>query len=106
MAPTSPPPAQPAAPGPATPVTNQNAIIALVLAVVSFVVCPLIAAIVALVFAGKAKKEIAASNGWQTGDGLVTGAKVAAWINIAVSLLFILIYGLIIILAIASGSTN
>ncbi len=74
------------------PQTNNNAIIALVLAIVSWAVCPIIAAIVALVFASKASKEIEQSGGWQTGGGFVTAAKIIAWINIAFMIVFGIIY--------------
>jgi hypothetical protein len=50
------------------------------------VVCPIVLAVVALVFADRARAEIAGSGGWVTGDGMVTAAKVVAWVNIAVFL--------------------
>ena len=71
------------------PQTSSDAIVALVLAILSWAVCPFVLAIVALVLASKASKEIAASNGWLDGAGMVTAAKVIAWINIAIGILFI-----------------
>jgi hypothetical protein len=65
--------------------TSSRAIIALVLAIGSFVVFPLIPAIIALVLASGARDEIDGSGGRVTGDGLVTAAKVVAWINIGLS---------------------
>jgi len=93
----------PAAPpyGP-VPQTSNSAIVALVLSIVSWVVCPVIPAIVALVFANKADKEIAASNGWVTGGGLVTASKIVAWINIGLYAGLIAI-GLIFFLILAAG---
>ncbi len=79
------PPAGPPPPPPPygpVPQTSNSAIVALVLSIVSWVICPIIPAIVALVFANKAEKEIAASNGWVTGGGMVTASKIVAWINI------------------------
>jgi hypothetical protein len=69
--------------GPATPQsTSSMAIVALVLAIGSFVVLPLIPAIVALVLVPRAREEIDLSGGRIGGDGMLTAAKVIAWINI------------------------
>lgn len=69
--------------------TSNSAVWALVLAIGSFIICPLIPAVIALVLAGSAKREISQSNGWVSGEGLVTAAKVLSWINIALSVLAI-----------------
>ncbi len=69
--------------------TSSDAIVALVLAILSWAVCPFVLAIVALIFASKASKAIAASNGWVEGSGMVTAARIIAWINIAFGILFI-----------------
>lgn len=66
--------------------TSTNAVIGLVLAIVSWVVCPIIAAIVALVLAHTSSKEIAASEGRVGGAGLNTATRIIAWINIGVSI--------------------
>ena len=88
--PPGPPPAYPLATGvpgaapmyaPAPP-TSTNAIIAFVLSIVSWAICPIIPAIVALVLAASAQREIAAGQGRVQGGGLVTAAKVISWINI------------------------
>ncbi|TXH31819.1 MAG: hypothetical protein E6Q91_02420 [Actinobacteria bacterium] len=71
------------------PQTSSDAIVALVLAILSWAVCPFVLAIVALIFASKASKAIAASNGWLDGAGMVTAARVIAWINIAIGILFV-----------------
>ena len=62
--------------------TEGTAITALVLAIVSFVVCPIIPAVVALFLCPGARKKIEGSGGALTGEGLVTAAKVIAWVNI------------------------
>jgi hypothetical protein len=80
-----PPPAYPAPgyPAPAVgPQTSSNAIIALILAIVSWAVCPIVPAVVALVLASNAQKEITASGGRIQGGGLVTAAKIVSWVNI------------------------
>lgn len=79
------PPASGVAPV-AGPTTSTNAIVGLVLAIVSWVVCPIIAAIVALVLAHSSDKEIKASGGTVGGAGLNTATRIIAWINIGVSI--------------------
>ncbi len=64
------------------PTTSSNAIVALVLGILSWPVCPVIFAIIALVFANKADKEIAASQGRVGGSAFVLAAKILSWINI------------------------
>jgi type III secretory pathway component EscU len=62
--------------------TSSNSIVALVLSIMSWVVCPVIFAIVALVFANKADKEITANQGNMGGGSLVLASKIVSWINI------------------------
>ena len=87
-----------------TPQTSNSAVAALVLAIVSWVFCPVIPAIIALVFANKAEKEIAISNGWVTGGGLVTASKIVAWINIGLYAALIAIGILVFLIAAISGA--
>lgn len=84
-----PPPPAWGAPGQggAPPQTDTKAIVALVLSIGSFVVFPLIPAIVALVLASTSRRDINASGGQLGGAGLVTAAKVISWINIALCVL-------------------
>ena len=70
----------------AGPPTSTNAIVGLVLAIVSWVICPIIAAIVALVLAHSSDKEIKASGGTIGGAGLNTATRIIAWINIGFSI--------------------
>lgn len=97
---------QPPGYGPQYPPARQtasDAVVALVLAILSWVVCPVILAIVALVFASKAKNAIAASNGWLDGSGMVTAAKIIAWLNIVLMVLFGVF--LVIVTIFAANST-
>ena len=103
-----PPPGYPAggyAP-PAAAQTSSNAVIALVLAVASWAVCPLVAAVVALVFASNASKEIAASGGRVEGQGLVTAAKIVAWINIGLTAAALVVFVFVFVLLAVAGSVN
>ena len=67
-----------------SPSTEGNAMAALIVAIGSFVVCPGIAAIIALVLAGSAKRSILRSDGAREGLGIVVAAQIIAWANIAV----------------------
>ena len=88
------------APAPvAGPTTSTNAIIGLVLAIVSWVICPIIAAIVALVLAHSSDKEIKASGGRVDGAGLNTATRIIAWLNIGVSI----VAGIVVVVLIALG---
>jgi hypothetical protein len=88
------------APAPvAGPTTSTNAIIGLVLAIVSWVICPIIAAVVALVLARSSDKEIKASQGRVDGAGLNTATRIIAWLNIGVSI----VAGLVVIVLTVLG---
>lgn len=69
--------------------TDAKAIIALVCAIGSFVLFPVIPAIIALVLAGQSKRDIEASGGRLTGAGLVTAAKVISWVNLVLAVLVV-----------------
>ena len=91
------------APYPPGPTTNGNAIGSLVVAVGAWAVCPVVLAIVAIVLAGKAKREIAASQGTQTGDGLALAGQIVAWLNIGLYGVGLLAF---VVLAIAAGASG
>jgi hypothetical protein len=84
--------------------TEGLAIAVLVLAVVSFVVCPVVPAIVALAMAPSAKRNIAQSGGLKDGEGLVTAGQIVAWINIGFAALGLI--ALIILVAVANPDTS
>jgi uncharacterized membrane protein len=89
---------------PAPPQTSGNAIVALILSIGAWVICPIIPAIVALVFANMAKKEIAAGEGRVTGQGLVTASTIVAWINIGVWAALLVIGLLALVLVAVAGA--
>ncbi len=99
-----PPPGYPAAA--AAPQTSSNAIIALILAIVSWAVCPIIPAIVALVLASSAAKEIEASGGRVQGAGLVTAARIVSWVNIGLWAAMLVVGAFFLVLAIVAGGMN
>jgi hypothetical protein len=89
---------------PPQPQTEGDAVAALVLAIVSWTVCPVICAVLALVLANRAEQTINASNGWRTGSGLVTAARVIAWINIGVFAVALVAGIIAIIVAVAASA--
>ena len=93
-------------PAPQAAQTSSSAIVALVLAIGSWAVCPLVLAIVALVFASKADREIARSGGMLQGGGLSTAAKIVAWINIGIFVAVIVVTIFIIIIAVVAGGLS
>jgi hypothetical protein len=90
----------------AAPATNSNATIALVCAALSWFMCPLVLAIVGVVFGRKAQREIAESGGTQGGEGLAKAAVIISWINIGFWLFFGLIYVVIVLIAILGSSAS
>jgi hypothetical protein len=83
--------------------TEGNAIAALVVAICSFIVCPLIPAVVALFLASSAKRNIDASNGALDGEALVTAARIISFINIGLCVLGI---ALVVVLIIVGATTS
>jgi len=100
----SPPGSPPSAVAAQGPQTSSSAIVALVLAIASWVVCPLILAIIALVFASKADREIATTGGAVQGGGLITAAKIVAWINIGIYLAIAVVMVIIVIIVVIAGA--
>jgi len=90
--------------------TSTSAIVGLVLAIASWIFCPIVLAIVALVLAKKSGDEIAASQGRVGGEGLNTATKVVAWVNIGLYAAIVVIIGaaflVALVLGAASGSTS
>jgi hypothetical protein len=82
--------------------TEPTAIWAFVLSITSYVICPVLPAIVALVLASNAKRAIAESRGTKDGEGLATAAQVISWIHLALAALVLLL----IIFAIAAGTST
>ena len=86
--------------------TEGNAIAALVLAICSFIVCPLIPAVVALFLASSAKRNIAASNGALDGEALVTAARIISFVNIGLCVLGIVLAVVLVVVAATTSSSS
>jgi hypothetical protein len=93
-------------PGGVAPRTDGTAIAALVLAIVSFVLCPLIPAVVALALIPGSRRTIKASGGTLSGDSILTAAKWIAWINVVLAGLFVILIFIGVIADLTSPSTN
>ena len=86
--------------------TSTSAIVGLVLAIASWVVCPIVLAIVALVLAKKSGDEIASSGGRVGGEGLNTATKILSWINIGLYAAVVVILGAIFLIALVLGAAS
>ena len=84
------------------PQTDGSAIAALLCAIGAFVVFPVVPAVVALFLARTAERNIRASNGARTGQGLVTAARVVSWVHLALALLAVL--GIVLVIWVAVGN--
>ena len=89
--------------GYAAPKTEGTAIAAIICAVASFVVCPVIPAVVALALASSSDKKIAASQGTLTGESLNKASRIISWINLGLAALVI---GFVIIAIIAGVASD
>lgn len=102
--PAPPPPSYQYGPGGyAPPQTDGMAIAALVVAICSFVVFPIIPAIIALVLASSSNKKIAESGGRLTGQSLNKVATILSWINIGLAVVGAVLA--IILIAAFAGSS-
>lgn len=71
----------------AMPLTNSLAVASLVLSALSFVLLPIIGAILGIVLGYQARREIKTARPQQTGEGLATAGIILGWINVALALL-------------------
>ncbi len=84
--------------------TDGTAITALILAIVSFVVCPVIPAVIALAMIPSSRRTIMASGGTVEGLGLLTAAKVIAWIHLGLVLVGVAFF--VVAVAISAGTSS
>jgi hypothetical protein len=71
--------------------TNNKAIVAFIIAIASCGLCPVVGPVAALVLAAGARREIAASYGRETGNGLVTAAQVIAVVHLVLTVLWVVL---------------
>lgn len=87
------------------PQTDSKAIIGLIMAIASWLVCPIILAVIALVLASQSSKAIAASGGRLEGRGMNTATKWLSWINIVLYIIGIIIFVGIMFFAVSQDPT-
>jgi hypothetical protein len=85
------------------PQNNSMAIISLIAGILGWVAIPIISSIVAIVLGMKARNEIKASNGTQTGDGMALTGIILGWSSLGVACLASICIGFSVIAAAASG---
>jgi len=86
----------------APPRTEGTATAALIVAILGWVMCPIIASVVALALAHSAGNKIDASGGQLTGAGLVRAAQIIAWIQIGLITFGMLVAAVVLVAADAS----
>lgn len=93
---------------PVVPVrTSSDAVVAFILSLVSWAFCPIIFAVVALIFAAKASKAIDQAGGQLQGGGLNLAAKIISWVNIGFWLAILVVGGFIgVVLLLAGAGTQ
>jgi len=87
----------------APPRTADTAVWALVCAILSWFLCPVIPAVIAIVLASSARTTIRQSGGARSGDGLVTAAQIIAWANLALAGI-VLLFGLAVLVGVGVGA--
>jgi hypothetical protein len=83
--------------------TDGMAVASFVAAIISWVFCPVIAAVLAIIFGFISRSNIKQSNGTLGGDGFALAGLVIGFINLGLVLLAVII---IIIIALAVGTTS
>ncbi|MHB8894010.1 MAG: DUF4190 domain-containing protein [Candidatus Geothermincolia bacterium] len=103
----APPPPGPGVPPPGYPAYNRPlpvdgmAIASLVAGIVAWVFCPVIAAVLAVVFGYIAKRNIKESNGALGGEGFATAGIILGFVHLGLTLLVVIA---IVIIALATGT--
>jgi Domain of unknown function (DUF4190) len=83
--------------------TNTMAILSLVAGIAGLSVLPFIGSIVAVILGPIAKRDIDASGGAQTGEGLATAGTILGWVGIGLSVLGLCLIGVLVLLPLLFG---
>jgi hypothetical protein len=79
----------------------------MILGILSIVAaCGLLTGVPALILGSLAKKEIAASGGSQSGEGMATAGVVLGWISVAITVLLLVLIGLVAFAATSYSGTG
>jgi hypothetical protein len=93
----------PPAATPAPVSTNTMAILSLVAGIAGLSVLPFLGSIVAVILGPIAKRDIAASGGAQTGEGLATAGTILGWVGIGLTVLGLCLIGVLVLLPLLFG---
>lgn len=101
------PPQQAPGAGYGTPAsdTSGKSTAALVCSILSFVVCPVILAIVGLVLASQAKQEVLAQGGDPSRDSTAKAARIIAWVHLALFAV-LAVFGVLLVIVAALGENS
>jgi len=97
------PPASAPGPQPAAASTSTMAIISLVAGILGLSLLPLLGSIIAVITGPIAKRDIAASGGAQSGEGLATAGAILGWVGIGLSVIGLCITGVAVGLPLCIG---
>jgi hypothetical protein len=78
--------------------TSNLAIISLIAGIVSWVLLPFIASLIAVITGHMAKKEIKNSNGMRSGNGMATAGLILGYVNLGLGLCVCLVVGVMLAL--------
>jgi hypothetical protein len=79
------------------PQSSSLAVISLIAGIASFFILPLLGAIAAIITGSMAKKEIRASRGRMSGEGMASAGMILGWINIGLSVIGICLAVLVLV---------
>lgn len=88
----------PPAPAAAPVSTNTMAILSLVAGIAGLSLLPFVGSVVAVILGPIAKRDIAASGGAQTGEGLATAGAILGWVGIGLTVVGVCITGAAVLL--------
>ena len=83
--------------------TNTMAILSLVAGIAGLSLLPFVGSVVAVILGPIAKRDIAASSGAQTGEGLATAGTILGWVGIGLTVLGVCITGVAVLLPLLLG---
>ena len=84
--------------------TDPMAVASLVLGIVSWFFCPVVAGVLAIVFGYIGRRNVRESNGALQGEGFCTAGLVLGFINLGIALLAVVIVLIVVIIAAASSN--
>lgn len=90
-------------PQPAATQTNTMAVISLVAGLLGISLVPFVGSIIAVIIGPLAKKEIAASGGRQSGEGLATAGTILGWVGIGITIIGLCITGVVVVIPFCLG---